>query len=208
MSTKGGTLMAPAGPAGPDGARPPRADARRNRARILAAAEELFEERGAAASTEEVARRAGVAAGTVFRHFPTKDALLGAIMKELMRRLAAEVDELVERGDPATALFAFFTRMAEQAAAKRGVVESLAAAGVDIQLTRSVDAFGASVAALLDRAQRAGAVRPQVRPDEVTALLTGVCQGALHGGWDADLRARTLELVFAGLRPAAGRPAR
>ncbi|WP_406674290.1 helix-turn-helix domain-containing protein [Nonomuraea sp. N2-4H] len=70
--------------------KPMRADARRNRARILAAAEEVFAERGASASTEEVAARAGVAIGTVFRHFPTKRDLLAAIMKDLRRRLHRE----------------------------------------------------------------------------------------------------------------------
>ena len=68
---------------------PLRADARRNRAAILAAAEAVFAEQGTSAPTEEVAARAGVAIGTVFRHFPTKDALLAAMMKELLARLAA-----------------------------------------------------------------------------------------------------------------------
>src|SRR6266508_4411200 len=109
----------------PEGTKRLRADARRNRARILAAAEEVFSEQGASASTEEVASRAGVAIGTVFRHFPTKNDLLRAIMKDLLLRLTDEVNTLNTDGNPTTALFAFFTRMVEQAAAKKTVVALL-----------------------------------------------------------------------------------
>jgi AcrR family transcriptional regulator len=180
----------------------PRADARRNRARILDAAEAVFAENGASASTEEVASRAGVAIGTVFRHFPTKNALLAAIMKDLMERLTGEVDSLVTDGDPATGLFTFFTRMVDQASAKKTVVDALAETGVDVQLARQVQDLRRAVDALLTQAQQAGAVRAEVRLDEVMALLTGACQGALHAGWDHDLQGRVLAIVFAGLRPA------
>src|SRR5215211_8227405 len=88
-------------------AKPLRADAQRNRARILRAAEEVFAEKGAGASTEEVAARAGVAIGTIFRHFPTKDALLAAIMKRLLARLVEEAGRL----SGADGLFTFFTRL-------------------------------------------------------------------------------------------------
>jgi len=183
-----------------------RADARRNRARILAAAEDVFAERGASASTEEVARRAGVAIGTVFRHFPTKDDLLRAIMKDLLERLTAQVNQLAADGDPAAALSGFFTTMVEQAAAKKTVVDLLAAAGADVQVTAAVQALRHGIAQLLTRAQQAGAVRSDVGIEEVMALLTSSCQGALHGGWDSELQHRTLAVIFDGLRPA--RPGR
>jgi len=179
-----------------------RADARRNRARILAAAEDVFAERGASASTEEVARRAGVAIGTVFRHFPTKDDLLRAIMKDLLDRLTAQVNQLAADGDPAAALFGFFASMVEQAAAKKTVVDILAATGTDVQVTAAVQALRHGIAELLARAQQAGAVRADVGIDEVMALLTSSCQGALHGGWDSELRHRTLAVIFDGLRNA------
>jgi AcrR family transcriptional regulator len=168
-----------------------RADAQRNRARILAAAQEVFAEYGAAASTEEVARRANVAIGTVFRHFPTKPDLLAAIMKARLAEITARADELA--GEPAGGLFAFFRELAGVAAATRTVVDLL---GVNV--ADQVAALGDSVLPLLDNAKRAGTVRRDVRLDEVVALLTAVCQGAL--GWDADLRERTLGIVFAGLR--------
>jgi len=186
-----------------------RADARRNRARILAAAGEVFAERGASAATEEVARRAGVAIGTVFRHFPTKDDLLRALMKDLLERLTEQVGRLAADGDPATALFDFFASLVEQAAARKSVVELLATAGTDVQVTAAVQSLRDGIARLLTRAQQAGAVRADVQAGEVMALLTSTGQGALQGGWDIELQARALAVIFAGLRaPAAAvRPA-
>jgi AcrR family transcriptional regulator len=188
---------------GPDGAKPLRADARRNRARILDAAEEVFSEKGASASTEEVASRAGVAIGTVFRHFPTKDDLLAAIVKELMLRLTDEVTSLITDGDPATALFTFFSRMVEQAAAKKTVVDLLSQTGVDIRVAKPIHALRQAVDELLVHAQQAGAVRADVHLSEVMALLTSTCQGALQAGWDRGLQEGALAIIFDGLRPSA-----
>jgi len=180
--------------------RPLRADARRNRERILAAAEQVFARQGASASTEEVAAAAGVAIGTVFRHFPTKQDLLSAIVKELLARLTAELSDLAS-ADPSTALFDFFARVVEQAAAKRSVVELLAEGGVRVGVEEPLRGLSDALDVLLARAREAGAVRPEVRLDEVLALLTATAQGALHGNWPADLRRRTLDVVFTGLRP-------
>jgi AcrR family transcriptional regulator len=167
-----------------------RADARRNRARILAAAEDVFAKRGAAAATEEVAAAAGVAIGTVFRHFPTKQDLLGAILKELLGDLA----EQAAHDD----LFGFFTRVVTAAAEKKFVVDLLAGQGVDVEVAGAVGSLSGVVADLLDRARRTGQVRADVRLDEVLALLAAAGQGSLR--WSPDLRRRTLEVIFAGLR--------
>jgi AcrR family transcriptional regulator len=185
----------------PVGAKPLRADARRNRERILAAAEKVFAEKGPSASTDEVAAHAGVAIGTVFKHFPTKQALLQAIMKDLLARLTQEVDTLAVDDVPGEGLFTFITRMVEQAAQKRTVVGLLAEAGIDLQVADSVQLLREGIEALLTRSQQAGTVREDVHLDEVVALLTGVCQGALHAGWDRDLQRRTLAIVFEGLHP-------
>jgi AcrR family transcriptional regulator len=197
------TVTSPSSPEASAGTRPLRADARRNRARILEAAEQVFAEQGASGSTEEVASRAGVAIGTVFRHFPTKDDLLRAIMKDLLQRLTDEVTSLNTDGDPATALFTFFTRMVEQAAAKKTIADLLAQAGTTVRAADPVRALEQGIEGLLTRAQQAGAVRADVRIAEVMALLTSTCQGALSAGWDRDLQRRTLAIVFSGLRPAA-----
>ncbi|MDN3354499.1 TetR/AcrR family transcriptional regulator [Actinomadura sp. DC4] len=181
-----------------------RADARRNRVRILTAAEAVFAEKGPSASTEEVAERAGVAIGTVFRHFPTKQALLQAIMKELLSRLTEEADALTAEGPAGDALFTFFSGLVAQAAHKKTVVELLAETGIDLQLADAVHRLREKVAELLERSQDAGTVRPDVRLDEVMALLTSTCQGALQSGWDEDLQRRTLAIVFAGLTGTKG----
>ncbi|MCW2880028.1 MAG: putative transcriptional regulator, TetR family [Sphaerisporangium sp.] len=179
-----------------------RADARRNRARILESGAAVFAERGASASTEEVAARAGVAIGTVFRHFPTKKDLLQAIIKDLLERLTDEVNALASEGDPATALFTFFGRMVREAAEKKTVADLLAAdMGAGIQVAGPVQTLQEAIGTLLTGARHAGAVREDVRLDEVLALLTATCQGALSAGWDPDLRRRTLAIVFDGLRP-------
>jgi AcrR family transcriptional regulator len=193
----------PRSPAGSAGGAPAlRADARRNRARILAAAEDVFAERGASAPTGEIARQAGVAAGTVFRHFPTKDDLLRAIMKDLLQRLTDQVDLLAAEGDPATALFGFFTSMVEQAAAKKTVIDLLAATGTDVQAAAPAQALRHGIGRLLTRAQQAGAIREDVQIAEIMALLTSTCQGALQDGWDNHLQQRALTVIFNGLRPA------
>ena len=171
-----------------------RADAQRNRVRILDAAESVFAERGASASTEEVASRAGVAIGTVFRHFPTKRDLLTAIMTDLRRRLTAQARSLAVESDPATALFEFATSLVEQATTKRTVVEVL---------TGEVGSLQQAVEVLLLRAQRAGAVRPDARIMDVMALLAAASQGALRGGWDRQSTDRMLGIIFDGLRAGA-----
>ncbi|MEU4564513.1 TetR/AcrR family transcriptional regulator [Actinoplanes sp. NPDC023936] len=177
--------------------RPLRADAQRNRARLLDAAETVFAELGPGGSTEEVARRAGVAVGTVFRHFPTKDDLLTAIMKRLLAQLITEAGEL---GGP-DGLFRFLTSLVAQAAGKRSVAELLARSGIDLRLPDAVGNLRDAVAGLLSQAQEAGTVSGEVRLPEVMALLVSLSQGALHGGWDEQLRDRTLAVVFKGLKP-------
>jgi AcrR family transcriptional regulator len=183
-------------------ARPLRADARRNRAAILAAAEDVFAQHGTAASTEQVAARAGVAVGTVFRHFPTKDALLRAMMKDLLSRLASQAQALIRDGDPATALFTFFARVVEQAAARKTVADLLASEGIGLEAGGPLATRQQELQSLLQAAQQAGTVRQDVAATEVMALLAATSDAALRSGWDRHLQQRTLAIVLRGLRPA------
>ncbi len=169
--------------------KPLRADAARNRARILATATEVFAAKGPAASTEEIAARAGVAIGTVFRHFPTKDALLAAIMKDVRDRLAA-------RAATAETLEAFFTAVVAEAAAVHTVVTLLS-----VDVSGALETLTGAIATLLEQDQEHQRVRRDVRIDEVMALLTAASRGALAAAWPPDLQARTLAVIFAGLRP-------
>ncbi|MFC6083423.1 TetR/AcrR family transcriptional regulator [Sphaerisporangium aureirubrum] len=183
--------------------RPLRADARRNRARVLAAAEEVFAAKGTGASTDEVARAAGVGIGTVFRHFPTKEALLAAVLVDHLRRLAEQADALADARDAGAALFGFFTHVVEQAGGKNAYTGALAEAGVDVGGTTAE--FGARMRSalerLLARAQRDGAVRPDVGVAELLALMVGVSRAGEHAG--REVQARAAAIVLDGLRPRA-----
>jgi AcrR family transcriptional regulator len=183
-----------------------RADARRNQARVLDAAEAVFAAKGTAASTEEIARQAGVGIGTVFRHFPTKQALLEAVFASRLQRLANEVDALAAAEDPSVALFSFFTGVVDQAATKLALVDALAAAGVDVINQATASPVGqellGAVGTLLTRAQWAGTVRADIGVAELIGLLVGTSRAVEQAGWDPKVQARILAVVFDGLRSA------
>lgn len=183
--------------------KPLRADARRNRERVLRAADSVFAAHGTSASTEEVARAAGVGIGTVFRHFPTKEALLQAVLVARLEGLGERAHALAGAGDPAEAFFAFLAYVVEESATKMAFADAAAAAGIDVGALAA--AAGAELLrgleVLLHRAQRAGAVRGDVGVREVHALIAGVSRAAGLIGWDPGLRDRTLAIAFDGLRP-------
>jgi AcrR family transcriptional regulator len=182
--------------------RPLRADALRNRAKVLEAAETVFDAHGTGASTEEVAREAGVGIGTVFRHFPTKEALLEAVYVDRLRKLAGEAEALASAGDPREAFFAFFSRVVGHAATKNAFSAALMEAGVDVREASAETGrdLKRALAELLSRAQETGAVRRDVGLPEVMTLLVGAAQAAERVGGDQDVRARALTVVFDGLR--------
>jgi hypothetical protein len=124
-------------------------------------------------------------------------------VKDLLQRLADEVTTLAAEGDPATALFSFFTQMVAQAAAKKTVIDLLAGTGTGTQVAQSAEGLRHGIADLLALAQHAGTVRADVQIAEVMALLTSTCQGALQSGWDSDLQRRALTVIFGGLSPRA-----
>ncbi|MFD0556789.1 TetR family transcriptional regulator [Stackebrandtia endophytica] len=181
--------------------RPARADARRNRARILAAAEAVFAQQGASASTEGVAKHAGVAIGTVFRHFPTKLDLLKAVVMNLQDRLVAEADDMVNDSEDGTDLLEFCGRVLETGVQNRAVFARLAETGVRVRVGDALQGLRPSIAQLLDRAQQAGAVRDDLDVAELIALLAAFCQEAMTEGWSAEFRQRALKILFEGMRP-------
>lgn len=187
------------------GERPVRADARRNRERILEAAEAVFAEQGASASTEAVAVRAGVAIGTVFRHFPTKPELLQAVVMNLLDRLITEADAMVGNQDAVTALFEFCARVMAVGAQNRAVFARLAETGVQVRVGDALTRLRPAIDLLLERAQKAGTVRDDLRPVELVALLAALCQEAIADEWSKPLRQRALTILFDGMRPT-GKP--
>jgi AcrR family transcriptional regulator len=188
------------------GERPLRADARRNRALLLDAAEAVFAAKGTAASTEEVARSAGVGVGTLFRHFPTKESLLEAVYRVRLRRMADAVRDLIAADDPGTALFGFLAEAVSHSATKIAVADALAEAGIDARTASAQEGhdLAEGLEALLVRAQHAGAVRRDVGLPELIALLIGASRAAEHAGTD-DVRTRIVAVILDGLRPTSPR---
>jgi AcrR family transcriptional regulator len=178
-----------------------RADARRNRARLLAVAQDVFARQGSSASTEDIARAAGVGIGTLFRHFPTKEALLQAVLLARLRQLTDQAEQLSAADDPGAAFEAFFTQVIAEARSRLSQVEALSLAGIDLSVgAADVKAdFNAALERLLRRAQAAGAVRADVGLAELLALIVGTSRAVQFGGGDPQMEARTVRVVLDGL---------
>lgn len=167
--------MPETGPAEGPAGRGLRADARRNRAKVLAVAAEVFATEGLSVPVHEIARRAGVGTGTVSRHFPAKEDLFAAILISRMAELAARADGLAATADPGDAFFAFFALVVREGAAHRGLAEALAGAGYDVEAAgeRAGYDLAGRLRDMLVAAQQAGAVRPDVSYPDVKALMAG-----------------------------------
>jgi AcrR family transcriptional regulator len=181
--------------------RPKRADAVKNRQRILDAAEEVFAGEGLSVPVDVVAERAGVGVGTLYRHFPTKEALFEAIVITRLEDLVDSANEAAEAEDPAEALFSFLRTFGNQASMKHDIVDALAVAGVDIKsrCATTGEELQAGLGRLIDRATASGAVRADITPGEVIGLVLGACQAAEHSGLGATPD-RMIEVVCDGLR--------
>jgi AcrR family transcriptional regulator len=173
------TTTGPAPPAqsagAPAPARPLRADAQRNRARVLEAARAAFAAEGLAVPLDEIARRAGVGAGTVYRHFPTKEALFEAVVAARMQVLIEDAQARLAEPGPGPAFFAFFSTLVSDAAEKMDLADALAASGVGFQPeTLTVGArLQEALHELLVRAQAAQAVRSDLTAADLHALVLG-----------------------------------
>jgi AcrR family transcriptional regulator len=176
-----------------------RSDAARNRAKVLEAAEAVLDEQGLSARMDEIARRAGVGVGTVYRHFATKEDLYEAIVAARVDLLLAEAGRL--RGD--TAFFTFFARIVADAGRKKAFTDALREAGIDPKAGQADQraAMRGTLEQLLRDAQRAGAVRDDVDLPEILALLRGASMAAETGDYPGPVLDRTLTLLFDGLRP-------
>lgn len=181
-----------------------RADAARNRARVLEVAYETFAADGLSVPIDEIARRAGVGAGTIYRHFPTKDALFQAVIAERIRGVVDEGRTLLANADPADAMFMFLRSMVLQwGAADRGLVDALAGSGIDVNtvVPEAEGEYLSVLGDLLSAGQKAGTVRRDVTVSDVKALLVG-CQAMQ--AYNDDVAERVTSVVFDGLR-AKGR---
>ena len=179
--------------------RPLRADAVRNRARVLEVAYDTFAAEGLAVPIDEIARRAGVGAGTVYRHFPTKEDLYRAVVEDRIGNIVDEGRTLAETDDP-NGLFTFLrTVVLQWGATDRGLADSLAGVGIDIEsaMPDIEEDFLRLLGDLLRTGQNAGTVRRDVDVRDVKAILSG-CLAMLAAKPDA---AELLtEVVLDGLR--------
>jgi AcrR family transcriptional regulator len=185
--------------------RPLRADARRNRERILTAAGELFAEQGQAAQMDDIATHCGLGLGTLYRHFPTKEALLTAIVSRRfagMADLAREAERIEDPGAAFEAVLRGYLEAADGDAAFQLALlgsESPQWAGIADQKTR----FRAAVTRIIERAVAAGAVRADLTFADFPLIACGVMASMyFQPGGNANWR-RLLDLVLAGLRPEA-----
>ena len=177
-----------------------RADAARNRARVLDVAYEAFAADGLSVPIDEIARRAGVGAGTVYRHFPTKESLFRAIVANRLDQLIEHARNPAADEDPGEALFGFLSTVVAEGATDQGLVDALAGIGFDLaDVAPGVeDVFMAVLGDLLARAQQAGAVRADIDVKDVKALLVG-CQAMQRYSGDAAVTERVLAVVRDGL---------
>ena len=174
--------------------RPLRADAARNREKVLRAAREAFAESGYGVPLDEIAARAGVGPGTVYRHFPAKEALFEAVVTARITDLVNEARARADAIDPGEAFFGFLSRIAGEAAAKRDLPDAISIAG------SLREDLSAALDLLLRRAQQAGAVRDGIGTSDLIVLLKGMFAG-LAGSTDPALHERVFAVLTDGLRP-------
>jgi AcrR family transcriptional regulator len=186
--------------------RPLRVDAVRNREMLLAAAEDEFAEHGLSASIADIARRAGIAKGTVFRHFATKDDLIAAVVAEHLAALTDVARRLADSADPGAALLEFLTVAADRRQQRDLTLLQTVSEG-DARVTEIRDELYASIGVLVDRARASGAIRSDVTTTDVFVML---CAPVHVVGYLADpppdLWRRYLALIFDGLRPEGAHP--
>jgi AcrR family transcriptional regulator len=188
--------------------RRPRADALRNRERVLEAAKAVFSTGGAEASLEAVAKRAGVGIGTLYRHFPTREALYEAVYRREVEQLGELADTLKDETKPVEALRRWITANIEFVATKKGMAAALAlAAHAELQ-SFSFARLTQAVGVLLERAVKAGEIRADVSPEDLLRALVGMCYLHDQPGWQSTV-VRLMDVFVDGLRvqPEAPRKA-
>jgi AcrR family transcriptional regulator len=182
-----------------------RADARRNRDRVLAAARELFASHGLSVSLDEIARRAGVGPGTVHRHFPAKENLIAAVAIGRLEHIVEQARDLATADDPNAAFHTQLSRILAYADANAPLKSALAGTELDIR-TAAPDVAAAlrdAVGVLLVRAQHAGAIRADLNIDDLMALIAGCVHTIQYAGVNTKSRQaqRLIAVLFDGLGP-------
>uniref|UniRef100_UPI0038CD42B2 TetR/AcrR family transcriptional regulator n=2 Tax=Streptomyces TaxID=1883 RepID=UPI0038CD42B2 len=178
-----------------------RADARRNYERLLTEARDAFAEHGTDASLEDVARRAGVGIGTLYRHFPNRQALMSAVFEDAVSELLARSRELLSAPEPCSALVTWLREMVTHAGEYRGLARALLSVSTDSgsALARCSTPIHEAGGALLARAQQSGTVRPDVSIGDLLQLTHAIALAAEESPGDPNLADRLLRLTLRGL---------
>jgi AcrR family transcriptional regulator len=180
-----------------------RADAERNKKLIVQAAREVFATAGLAASIDEIAERAGVGTGTLYRHFPTKEALFEAIVIGRVEDLVEEARRLIASNDPKTALFELLSQIVLHGEGHQDLMDALGKQSFDPQkaMPGLLAEMWEAVGRLLKQAQRVGTVRPDVGLPHVQALVTAACTAIDPGSGGAGFDRIVWTVISDGLRP-------
>ncbi|ABW13041.1 transcriptional regulator, TetR family [Parafrankia sp. EAN1pec] len=173
----------------------PRTDARRNRERLLVVAREAFDEAGPDASLVEIARRAGVGQGTLYRHFPTRAALLSAVLADRIETLCRQAAELSAALSADEALAAWLHLFLVHARVNQGLAGAFMTEGPETAAVDCHQTITAAAADLLGRAQRTGTARPDLSPDDLIQIVVGIALATARDG-DAGQADRLLTLVL------------
>jgi AcrR family transcriptional regulator len=187
-------------------ARKPRSDAVRNRDRLLEAAKFVFNTGGSDASLEAVARTAGVGIGTLYRHFPTREALFEAVYRREVDQLTDLAKELKENARPVEALRLWLRAGVEFVATKKGMSAALTLAAFKPPelMSYSFERMTKAVRELLDRAVQRGEIRPDVSPEDLLRTLVGICYMHDQPSWQESVF-RLLDVFIDGLQAKKGR---
>jgi AcrR family transcriptional regulator len=177
-------------------------DALRNRERILEVAKEAFTRFGADASLDEIAKQAEVGPGTLYRHFPTRDALIEAVYRSEVEKLAAAEGKFTETMPPVEALRAWMLLFVDHIAAKQIIAPALNSlvGGPSKLFEGSRGLVQGAIDALVKRAIKSGDIRPDLIPFDLLRALIGVAHVASGAGWQQSAR-RLVDILIAGSRP-------
>ncbi|MGB7267427.1 MAG: TetR/AcrR family transcriptional regulator [Terracidiphilus sp.] len=191
----------------PPPTRKPRADAQRNRERILDVAKEIFTRDGAAASLDEIARHAGIGPGTLYRHFPNRDALIEAVYRNEVEKLAAAEKRFAAEMPPLEALRAWMLLFIDHVSAKTLIIPAMdTVAGGSMRLIEgSRSLIHAAFVASVRRAIASGDLRSDTNPDDFVRALVGIFYTTAFPGWEASAR-RLVDILIAGSSSMPRRP--
>lgn len=184
--------------------RRPRSDGERNRLKLIDAAKRVFAEKGAAATLEQVARTADVSIASLYRHFPTRDAVISAVYRQEVDALIEAAERLVADGEPEAALREWLTLFVDFLDAKHGMAEAMNTliGGPEDLYSKTPDRLASPITALVSRAVEAGVVRGDVEPLDLLRALSGVATIRVSDTWKRSA-IRMIELLLSGMSTKA-----